>query len=51
MKLGDLSKAKEYANKAVKTGKHEMCYSFLIDILTSEGNLSSAVTVSSAAVE
>lgn len=51
MKLGDIIKAKEYANKAVKAGKHEMCYAFLIDILTAEGNLGSAVTVSNAAVE
>lgn len=51
MKMGDLNNAKEYANKAVKTGKHELCYAFLIKILTSEGNLSSALSVSCAAVE
>lgn len=51
MKLDDLDKAKDYANKAVKIGKHEMCYAFLIKILTTEGDLNSAVALSMAAVE
>lgn len=51
MKLGDVNKAKEYANKAVKAGKHEMSYAFLIQILTTEGNFPLAAAVSSAAVE
>lgn len=51
MKLGDMNRAKEYANKAVKAGKHEMCYSFLVKILTTEGDFVSAVGVANSAVE
>lgn len=51
MKLGDFSKAKEYAQKAVKIGKHEICYSLLIKILIAEGDIKSAIAVSNAALE
>ncbi|KAJ8935453.1 hypothetical protein NQ314_012873 [Rhamnusium bicolor] len=51
MKLGDVARAKDYAHKAVKVGKHENCYALLIKILISEGDLKSAIAVSSAAVE
>ncbi|XP_023309913.1 Bardet-Biedl syndrome 4 protein homolog [Anoplophora glabripennis] len=51
MKLGEVGKAKEYAQKAVKLGKHEICYALLIKILVAEGDIRSAVAVSNSAVE
>lgn len=51
MRLGDVSKAKEYAKKAVQVGKHECSYSLLIRILIAEGDVRSAIAVCNAAVE
>lgn len=51
MRLGELGKSKEYAQKAVQLGKHESAYSLLIKILTSEGDLKSAISVCNAAIE
>ncbi|EFA07311.1 Bardet-Biedl syndrome 4 protein homolog-like Protein [Tribolium castaneum] len=51
MRLGETAKSKEYAHKAVQLGKHEAAYSLLIKILTSEGDLRSAISVCNAAIE
>ncbi|KAF5272417.1 hypothetical protein FQA39_LY07885 [Lamprigera yunnana] len=51
MCLGEASKAKEYAKKAVELGKQECSYKLLIKILSAEGELESAVAVSNAALE
>ncbi|KAJ8979160.1 hypothetical protein NQ317_006352 [Molorchus minor] len=51
LKLKNMDKAKEYAQKAVEELKHEMCYTLLIKILVAKGDFKSAVAVSNAAVE
>ncbi|CAH1101421.1 unnamed protein product [Psylliodes chrysocephalus] len=51
LKLGDVNKAQEYAQKAIQAGKHEFCYEFLIKILLLQGDVKNAVIVSNAAVE
>ncbi|XP_056640273.1 Bardet-Biedl syndrome 4 protein [Diorhabda sublineata] len=51
LKLGDMHKAQEYAQKAVQVGKHELCYELLIKILMLQNEIKSAVAVSNAAVE
>lgn len=50
-RLGDIQRAKEYAHKAVKLGKHESSYSLLMTILINEGDFKSAIAISNAAVE
>nr|CAI5864793.1 unnamed protein product [Callosobruchus analis] len=51
LKLGEVPKAKEYAQKAVQMEKDEMCYALLLKILTQEGDLKTAIQVSDSAVE
>ncbi|KAF5308143.1 hypothetical protein FQR65_LT06322 [Abscondita terminalis] len=51
MCLGDTTKAKEYTKKAVELGKQECSYTLLTKILTSDGDLESAIAVSQAALE
>ncbi|CAH1365097.1 unnamed protein product [Tenebrio molitor] len=51
MRLGEVSKSKEYAHRAVQLGKQEIAYSLLIKILVAEGDLRSAASVCNAAVE
>lgn len=51
LKLSEIGRAKEYAQKAVKLGKYEICYALLIKILVADGDIKSAVAVSNAAVE
>lgn len=50
-RLNETGRAREYAQKAVKLGKYEICYALLIKILVAEGDIKSAVAVSNAAVE
>ncbi|CAG9863985.1 unnamed protein product [Phyllotreta striolata] len=51
LKLGDVNKASEYAQKAVQAGKQEACYELLIKILIMQGDYKNAVTVSNSAIE
>ncbi|KAL1502259.1 hypothetical protein ABEB36_007425 [Hypothenemus hampei] len=51
MKLGNLEKAKEYANKSVKLGKQEESYLLLIKNMTLEKDFRSAIAVANAGVE
>ncbi|CAH2015390.1 unnamed protein product [Acanthoscelides obtectus] len=50
LKLGDIPKAKAYAQKAVQMEKDEMCYALLLKVLTQEGDLKAAIAVSDSAV-
>lgn len=51
MNLGETAKAREYVRRAVKLGKQEGSYGLLINILTAEGDLRTAVSVCNSAVE
>ncbi|CAG9834391.1 unnamed protein product [Diabrotica balteata] len=51
LKLGDINKAQEYAQKAVQAGSHEFCFELLIKILMLQKEVKAAVAVSNAAVE
>ncbi|KAI4467250.1 hypothetical protein MML48_2g00004580 [Holotrichia oblita] len=49
--LGNIPKAREYANKAVQCGKQETSYALLIKILLMENDIRSAIAVCNAALE
>ncbi|GJQ76168.1 hypothetical protein Trydic_g1913 [Trypoxylus dichotomus] len=49
--LGNVQKAREYANKAVQCGKQEISYALLIKILLMENDIRSAIAVCNAALE
>ncbi|XP_072387049.1 BBSome complex member BBS4 isoform X1 [Diabrotica undecimpunctata] len=51
LKLGDINKAQEYAQKAVQAGSHEFCFELLIKILMLQKEVKAAVAISNAAVE
>ncbi|KAJ8925989.1 hypothetical protein NQ315_009844 [Exocentrus adspersus] len=51
LQLGETERAKDYAQKAVKLSKHEMCFTLLVKILVSEGDFHSAIAVCNSGME